>query len=82
LPPDTDYTMRLESAGDRPDARHLACRREELPRPAAVGSTKLTGRTLRQRRPAPDTGTGLMAGSMSTGSHDGDSPGPARPWDR
>jgi hypothetical protein len=27
--------------------------------------------------PALDTGTGLMAGSISTGSHDGDSPGPA-----
>jgi len=27
-------------------------------------------------------GIDLIAGSMSTGSHDGDSPGPARPWDR
>jgi hypothetical protein len=31
---------------------------------------------------ALDVGTGLIAGSISTGSHDGDSPGPARPWDR
>jgi hypothetical protein len=28
---------------------------------------------------ALDTGIGLMAGWISTGSHDGDSPGPARP---
>jgi hypothetical protein len=34
----------------RPGARHLAACHEELPRPAAVGYTKLTGRTLRQRR--------------------------------
>jgi hypothetical protein len=31
---------------------------------------------------ALDTGTGLIAGWISTGSHDGGSPGPARPWDR
>lgn len=56
MSPDTDRTMWLESAAPawRTD---LACCRKELPRPAAVGYTELTGRTLRQRRlrlpPAP-----------------------------
>jgi hypothetical protein len=57
-----------------------------LPRRAAAASS---GRMHEAHRAhgapaasAPDTGTGLMAGSISTGSHDGDSPGPARPWDR
>jgi len=27
-------------------------------------------------------GIGLIAGWISTGSHDGDSPGPPQPWDR
>jgi hypothetical protein len=29
----------------------------------------------------PVGGIGLIAGWISTGSHDGDSSGPARPWD-
>ena len=50
-----------------------------LPRRAAAASS---GRVHEAHRAhgapaasAPDTGTGLMAGSISTGSHDGDSPG-------
>jgi len=80
LSPDTDCTTPGKRR-HRPGARHLACCREVLPRPAAVGYTKLTGHAALAAS-ALDIGTGLMAGSISTGSHDGDSLGPARPWDR
>jgi hypothetical protein len=57
MSPDTDRTMRLESAGIGLAHAISPAAREELPRPAAVGYTKSTGRTLRQRRlrliPAP-----------------------------
>jgi hypothetical protein len=45
-----------------------------------ASSGRVHGRTLRQR--LLDTGTGLMAGWISLGLHDGDSLGPARSWDR
>src|SRR5207245_1287459 len=59
----------------------LSCCREELPRPAAAGYTELVAHVA-PAASAADTGTGLIAGSISLGSHDGDSSGPARPWDR
>jgi len=57
MSPDTDRTMGLESVGIGLAHAISPAAREELPRPAAVGYTMLTGRTLRQRRlrliPAP-----------------------------
>jgi hypothetical protein len=73
-----------DAAGNRwhrPGVRHLAYCHEELLQPAAVGYVGAHRAHAAPATSAPDTGTGLIAGSISLGSQDGDSPGPARPWE-
>jgi hypothetical protein len=81
MSPDTECTLRLESVGI--GLAHAIS-------PAATKSClgqQLSVHGAHRARAAPpasalDTGNRLIAGSISTGSHDGDSPGRARPWDR
>jgi hypothetical protein len=81
MSPDTDRTMRLESVGI--GLAHAIS-------PAAAKycrGQRRSGTEAHRAHAAPaasalDAGTDLMAGSISIGSHDGDSPGAPRPWDR